>query len=290
MLCDAARDRLLTADDPARPAADLAAHLVECPACREFAAELRQLESAVRAYPTPASAIARRDTFLTNLSPAPRVLRARHIVAAFAALAAAVVIAVVTVALLRPEPSTDEPNQMVAQAGPAVVSDLVEWNLALTQTEQQVDRAKMVRERMPDMTGAIRRTAMSADDRALAEQLLANARKLGYADDPVDEAEIFHEISDTLLTRLDATADNPEQAETYARLYSQVVHRGVDHNLTRAEKQELRADKKARVQELRQAKKKQAAKADALVERIPPAAQEHVRPKAKPKGQKSVSK
>jgi hypothetical protein len=218
------------------------------------------------------------------------VLRVRHIAAAFAALAAAVVIAVVTVALLRPEPSPDGPNPMVAQACPDVVSDLVEWNLNLTQTEQPADRAKMVRERMPDMTGAVRRTAMSADDRALADQLLANARKLGSADDAVDEAETFHEMADTLLIRLDATADNPAQAETYARLYSQVVHRGVDHNLTRAEKQELRADKKARVQELRQAKKRQAAKADALAERIPPAAQEHVRPKAKSKGQKPVSK
>lgn len=288
MLCDAARDRLLTADDPARLPADLAAHLQECPRCRQLAAELAGLEAAVRSYPTPAAALARRDAFLTTLSPTPlRTVRPRHILAVFAALAAAIVVAVVTVAVLRPESQPEGPPQLVADHG--VVSDLVEWNLKLTETDPG-DRATLVRERMAGLQAAVMGAKLSTDDRALADQLLAYGRKLGYADDPVDEAETFHEVADTLLTRLDATADDPNQAETFARLYSQVVKRGVDHNLTKAERQELRADKKSRVQELRQAKRKQAAKADALAKRIPPAAQEHVRPKAKAKGQKSVSK
>jgi hypothetical protein len=291
MHCDAARDRLLTADDPARPDADVAAHLADCPGCRALAAEIAGLEVSVRAYPTPPTVLARRDAFLTKLAPTPHWhLRARHIAAAFAALAAAIVVAVVTVAALRPIPSPNGSNQVVAQADPAVVADLVEWNLKLTETERPAEREKLVRERLPELQTAVQTAALSPDDRAFAEQLLAYGQKLGDATDAVDEAEGFHEMADTLLTRLDATADEPAKAETFAKLYSQVVFRGVDTNLKRAERLELKAEKRARLQELRQAKKKQAAKAEALAKRIPEPAREHVRPKAKSKAQKSASK
>jgi hypothetical protein len=199
-----------------------------------------------------------------------------------------VVLAVVAVALLRPPPPDGQP-QMVAQADPAVVADLVEWNLKLTEAEHPADREKLVQQ-MAEFQAAVNKATLSPEERAFAEQLLAYGRKLGDGSDAVDEAEGFHALADTLLIRLDATADQPAKAETFARLYSQVVARGVDRNLRRAERQELKAEKQARVQALRQAKKKQAAKADAIADRIPEPAREHVRPKAKPKGQKTVSK
>jgi hypothetical protein len=290
MFCDTARARLLTADDPARPDADLAAHLAACAGCRTLAADLAGLEAAVRSYPTPTAAIARRDAFLTTLAPTPHWhLRFRHIAATVAALAAAVVLAVVTVALLRPTPSPDGQPQMVAQADPAVVADLVEWNLKLTEAEHPAEREKLVQQ-MAEFQAAVNKARLTPEERAFAEQLLVYGRKLGDGSDAVDEAEGFHALADTLLIRLDATTDQPAKAETFARLYSQVVDRGVDRNLKRAERQELKAEKQARIQELRQAKKKQAARADAIADRIPEPARDHVRPKAKPKGQKTVSK
>lgn len=283
MLCDAARDRLLTADDPARPDADLAEHLDGCESCRALAADLAGLEAAVRDWPTPPSVVARRDAFLTGLAPTvpPRV-RVRHIAAAFAALAAMVIVAVAAVAVLRP-PRPDAPA--VVQGDPALVEDLVEWNLKLTEADEPADRTKLLRDRLPELQAKVESARLSADDRVLAEQLLAHGQKLGSGTDPVDEAEGFHDLADTLLVRLDTAADDPSRSVALAKLYSQVVDRGVDVNLERADRQILKADKQVRVQNLRKANKKQAAKAAALAERISETAREQMKgAKGKGKG------
>lgn len=283
MNCDAARDRLLLSDDPARPDVELTEHLAACQACRSLAAELAGMEAAVRAYPTPPAVLARRDAFLAQLPATfPRPIRVRHIATAFAALAACVVVAVAAVAVFRPTPP-DTP--VVAQAPPTVVEDLVEWNLKLSEADEPADREKLVRDRLPDFEAAVASAPLSAADRALAEQLLAQGRKLGSATDPVDEAEVFHGLADTLLVKLDTSADDPARSVTLAKMYSQVVDRGVDRNLERAERQALRAEKQARVQDLRRAKKKQAARAAAVAERIPEPAREQMKPvRGKQKG------
>jgi hypothetical protein len=289
MNCDAARNRLLTSDDPARPDADVAGHLDGCPSCQSLAADLAGLEESVRALPVPSTVLARRDAFLTNLASAgPRPIRVRHIAGAFAALAASVVVAVAAVAVLRP---THPDTPVVAQANPTVVEELVEWNLKLSEADEPADREKLVRERLPDFEVAVASAPLSADDRALAEQLLAQGRKFGAAGDPVDEAEAFHVLADTLLVKLDTSASDPDRSVTLAKMYTQVVDRGVDRNLERAERQALRAEKQARVQELRKAKKKQAARAAAVAERIPEPAREHLKGiKARPKASGKLPK
>jgi len=283
MNCDAARDRLLTSDDPANPDADLSEHLAGCAGCRALAADLAGLEAAVRAYPTPATVVARRDAFLTTLAPAPpRPVRVRHIAAAFAALAACVIVAVAAVAVLRPPPP-DTP--VVARANPSVVEELVEWNLKLSEADEPAYREKLVRDRLPDLQAAVESARLSADDRALADQLLAQGRKLGSGADPVDEAEAFHVLADTLLVKLDSSAGDAARSVSLARMYSEVVDWGVDRNLERAERQALKAEKQARVQDLRKAKRRQAARAAAVAERIPESAREHMKgTKSKPKG------
>jgi hypothetical protein len=66
-------------------------------------------------------------------------------------------------------------------------------------------------------------------------------------------------------------------------MYSQVVDRGVDANLARAEGLALKAEKQARVQNLRKAHHRQAAHAAELADRVPEKAREHVRPN-RPRG------
>ncbi|HEX3151845.1 MAG TPA: hypothetical protein VHR66_27485 [Gemmataceae bacterium] len=269
MNCEAARDRLLIADNPARVDADLAEHVAGCAACSQMVGDLVRLESAVRSYPMPATVLIRREVFLTNLKPMPaRQIRARHLIAAFATIAAAIIIGIVTVALVH-NPQPDDGRATVAQARPAVVEDLVEWTLLLTESEVPAEREKLVRERLPELQAAVQRADLSVEDRAFAEQLLAHGRKLGEGADPVDEAEAFHGVADTLLVRLDTSAQDPSRFGFYAQLYSNVVDRGVETNLKKAEKQALRAERQARVQELRKANKKQAARVADLVERMP---------------------
>lgn len=284
MLCDTVRDRLLTADDPARPDADVAGHVAGCAGCSQLVADLARIEAAVRAYPISPSVLARQDAFLAGLTPTPaRQVRVRHLAAAFAALAAGIILVVGMVALSR-DPVPDGPTPTIALANPEVVEDLVEWNLRLTASEAPAEREQLVRERMPALQAAMWKADLSVDDRAFAEQLLAHGRRLGQAADAVDEAEGFHGLADTLLVRLDTTVEDPTRSVFYSRLYSQVVDRGVDVNLKRAERLSLKAEKQARVQDLRKAKKKQEAQAAALAERMSAARDTAKGGKSKAKG------
>lgn len=70
MTCDAIQNRLLALPDPARPSADLRAHLDACPACRAVQAEAVRIERAVKRMPVPSSE-ARKLAFLDSLDIGP---------------------------------------------------------------------------------------------------------------------------------------------------------------------------------------------------------------------------
>jgi hypothetical protein len=271
---------MLLADDVAHPTPELATHLTECGACRKLAAELIGIESAVRACPTSRIAISGRDAFLTQIAATPRRSRGRHRqIMAFAVLAASLVIGIGLAALVQPHPRTKQPSPVaVASAKPTVVEDLVELNLRLTEAEAPAERQKLVREQLPRYQAAVQTTNLSAEDRSFAEQLLVSAKKMGESTDPIDEAEVFHGLADTLLVRLDTMADDADRSEFYAKMYSQVVDRGVEVNLDRAERQAQKPEKQARVRNLKKAKHRQEVKAAALAERMHEKAREHVRP------------
>jgi hypothetical protein len=291
MHCSAARDWLLMADDVSRPTAEVSAHLADCPACQKLVAELTSIESAVLAIPTPEIAIAGRDAFLAQIAPTPRPRRRRgdrRLVTALAVLAASLVIGIGLAAWMQPRPKDSGTGQQaVAQAKPAVVEELVEWNLKLSEAEVPTERQNLVRERLPQLQAKLQTSNLTTEDRAFAEQLLVHAQRMGEAADPVDEAEAFHGLADTLLVRLDTMVDDPDRSEFYAKLYSQVRDRGVEANLDRAERLAQKAEKQVRVQNLQKAKNKQEAKAAALAERMHEKAREHIKPtKPKAKGAK----
>jgi hypothetical protein len=275
------------ADDVSRPTAEVSAHLAGCAACQKLVADLTAVESAVRAVPTSEIAIASRDAFLTRIAPTPRPRRRRgyrRMAAAFAVLAASLVIGIGLSAWLPQRPKDNgQRQQAVAHAKPVVVEELIEWNLELTEAEIPTERQQLVRERLPQLQAKIQSSNLSTEDRAFAEQLLVHAQRMSEAADPVEEAEAFHGLADTLLVRLDTMVDDPDRSEFYAKLYSQVRDRGIDANLHRAERLVHKTDKQARVDKLQTAKNKQEAKAAALAERMHDKARQHIKP-TKPKG------
>src|SRR5262249_42728682 len=161
---------------------------------------------AVRACPTPEIAIAGRDAFLTRIAPTPRPRRRRGnrpMVVASAVLAASLVIGIGLAAWMQPRPNGNLPDQQaVAQAKPAVVEELVEWNLKLTEADVPTERQKIVRDRLPQLHAKVQSSNLSTEDRVFAEHLLAHAQRMSEAADPVEEAEAFHGLADTLLVRL----------------------------------------------------------------------------------------
>ncbi len=286
MQCSAARDWLLMADDVGQPTPDVASHLTGCMACQKLVSDLTGIEIAVRRSPTPPRAISARDAFLVRIAPMPsRKDRIRTTLAVCGVIAATLALAVCLVVLVPPRPQTEQPEPALAQNNPAVVEDLIDWNLRLTEADAPADRQQLVRDQLPVFQASVRTTNLSKEDREFAERLLTEGRRLGETTDPLDEAEMFHGLADTLLVRLDTLASDPDRSEFYARLYSKVADRGVDENLDRAEKTSLKAEKLIRVQNLTKARNKREAKAAALAERMTGKAREHVKPKkAKAKG------
>ena len=64
MNCDACRQHLLMSEDPESPALDVAGHLAECLACRDWQHQLTHIENNVRLLPVPASSP---DAFIDKL-------------------------------------------------------------------------------------------------------------------------------------------------------------------------------------------------------------------------------
>src|SRR5262245_3161871 len=64
MNCDACRQHLLMTEDSETPALDVAGHLAECLACRDWQHQLTHIENNVRLLPVPASSP---DAFIDKL-------------------------------------------------------------------------------------------------------------------------------------------------------------------------------------------------------------------------------
>jgi hypothetical protein len=248
MDCQEARTKLLQADDP-RPgrcgSAPLAAHLRTCTACRRLAAKLIRLEEAWQALPVPARAQQAREAFLSRL-PAQRVARRLAAVPArwhfapprwaiAASVAAAVAVVVLGTWLLASKPPTIILRE--GQATSKIVDRLLGWNLALTQLDSPAERAQLYNAQAPTLKATLQEAALLADDRDLAETLLANASWLAEHDDPVAEADRFNDVADKLLAQM-RTATDANDFQRVARLtdlYGQVAEHGIAANLKRAE-------------------------------------------------------
>lgn len=74
MTCDAIRNRLLAEPNPAQPAAELRAHLIDCGSCREFLTRYESVAAQIIALPAPQSELAK-IAFLDSLGNAGPILR-----------------------------------------------------------------------------------------------------------------------------------------------------------------------------------------------------------------------
>ena len=78
MTCDVYQNRLLALPNPAKPSAELRAHLNGCPACRAVQAEAVRVEALVTRLPVPSSE-ARKAAFLESLTIDGPVIRSKPV-------------------------------------------------------------------------------------------------------------------------------------------------------------------------------------------------------------------
>jgi hypothetical protein len=235
MDCRQVQDWLLDADDPrpercAVPA--VAEHLATCAACQACAADLIRLQEAWRGIPLPASADAARQAFLEQL-PRPTLpfVRPKRRLRVLRQLVAAVLLLGLGLgawALLAPRE---------AHAAPAVIEELVDWNIELARAASPDERSHVYAAREGDLKQNVSRAPLPEADRALANLLLDNGTWLATHDDPIAAAERFSAVADKLAERLQAANARKEHklAVSYAKLQGLVAEHGVADNLTRAE-------------------------------------------------------
>jgi hypothetical protein len=110
-----------------------------------------------------------------------------------------------------------------------VVERLVDWNLSLARTPLPADRDRLYAGQAESLQDKVRRTALPAEERGLAESLLENAPWLARNDDPLAVAGLFHDVADQLLTRMGTAIRRGDEARAgqYARLYRRVEESGI---------------------------------------------------------------
>ena len=232
MDCRQARDWLLQADDPLHGPPEATSHLAGCADCRLLANDLVRLEANWRAIPAPATVEVSRERFLDRLAR-PRTLPAPERRLAGSprrwAVAALLLIGLGAASwFLFPTPQ--------AAAAPAVIDQLIDWNLDLAEAPTPADRSRLFA-RQDSLKAAVVRTRLSPADQELAHMLLDNGAFLSENDDPVAEAERLSSVADHLVERLQTAADKKDQPtlKRLVHMQQRVALRGVNPKLAQAQ-------------------------------------------------------
>jgi hypothetical protein len=167
-----------------------------------------------------------------------------------------------------------------------VVERLLDWNLDLSESRAPDQRQRLYAERAAELTTALREAVLPAEDRELADALVASGSWLTGNDDPAAEADRFNDLADRLLALIDA-ATGEKDARRLRRLadsYRRVAERGVRANVERAELSgPLTAKRLKKLERARQRDAKRAEKLAALLERAPRAARKEIRRALEPR-------
>jgi hypothetical protein len=279
MDCRAARDWLLQAESPGdwltEPEGP-AGHLRDCPRCRTLALDLQRLESDYRDHPLPAGWEQAREAFLARMpiplssAASPRRRRRRRW-----ALAAAVLFLVSGgVYLCWPE------SPPVGQEPPAdVVERLIDWNLALTHSEDPAGRRQTHDNEAPQLRSAVAEADLPDDDRDLAESLLASGEFIAVQTDPMDQVDRFNDLADKLLAQIDSatTRKDAKKLKRLANLYRRIAEQGIHANLDRLEEGALNPQRAKKIERLMRRETDRANRLMVLLDQVPRASRKDLR-------------
>jgi hypothetical protein len=247
MNCDACRQHLLMTLDPESPALDVAGHLAECLACRDWQHQLTHIEDNVRRLPVPASSP---DAFVNKLlGGAPMSASPSGVPNGDANNPGASHPGAAAPALLpfpapeAPVPSTAVPwapkrrwliiGGSVAAAGVLIAAGILLGNLVSGALRPQDNVAQNNDRPLADNAKAPEKPGPDGKDpgprKTLVDVLMASNLELAEAETPRDRVEELAKIARALhgqtakLVRAGAT----KEMERLAALYARVIREGV---------------------------------------------------------------
>ncbi len=199
MDCELAQQQILMADDPAADvaaSAALSAHVKECQACAELLARTQKVAVGTKYLPAGPKTEPS-EAFLAKVrqaakAPAETMQRWRppHRLWMPRAAAAALIVAIGLLAL-----SLCLFNSKPAR-GDMLLSELVQWNLQLSQANGAKARAELYQAHVDQMEKRVKEASLTQAERALAEKMLTTAKSQSSNDDPLDNAARLEQLVD----------------------------------------------------------------------------------------------
>jgi hypothetical protein len=122
-----------------------------------------------------------------------------------------------------------------ARATPDLVERLADWNLELTEAPRD-ERNRIYDEQAVKLRATLAKTALTPEDRKLAETLLEGASLLTRQDDPMAQADYFTGLADQLVAQIEVAtnAGDEKRIVQLADIYGRLTEVGVDANLEKA--------------------------------------------------------
>jgi len=115
-----------------------------------------------------------------------------------------------------------------AEAEPALVDRLVEWNLTITSAPSDAEREKEYRTGSSEFTRELATAKVPPDERPLAIALLEDARTLAATDQPLESAEQLDRMSEKLLAWIGSNPQlDPKRAKAMEQHYLRLVERSL---------------------------------------------------------------
>jgi hypothetical protein len=235
MTCDAVREWLLDEAEPANGKSfpvEVIEHCRCCDTCEAIRTGLVDLEQRWRARPVPSAAESSKAAFLDRLAQpptpasAPKARPSRRKVFWGSAVAAVLFVgAGLAILLFGPSRS--------AEARPDVLDQLIDWNLEISEAPSAVDRQRLFSERHEALKQSLGKAKLNSDDRALAEDLLANGAWMAQNEDPVEELNRFDSVASQLLDRVDASAADPVRSDRFAKQFRRINERAIERSMER---------------------------------------------------------
>jgi hypothetical protein len=215
MNCELCQRRLLADPDPNNPAADVAAHLADCPACREGQRRLTFIEDQVARLPVPPSdAMA---PFIQHLvheplpfaPPATQPLRRpawRRLTLGLGGMAAA----------------------LAVMAGGVLLGSIL-WRSLHGNRETTVAAKSEKKADLPAMATNAATGTPSSGAGALVDRVMDCDLRLAQAATPRQRVETLADLADALRDEAQALgqASAPEVLDSVAQLYGKVIREGV---------------------------------------------------------------
>jgi hypothetical protein len=239
MNCERAQEAILLSDKPAEilSAADseLGRHVAACAVCQAFLQRLARVEAMAGRLGLPANSEAARAEVLANINQRMRMPERRLLLRPMwiNAVAAVLVVGIGVGIWIQKTYLTPSQQQQVAQ-GPAVMDQLLDWDLALADAQAPQERQDLYSAQAATLQTAVQTASLNDEDRRFATTLLENGAWLSRNHDPVERTEKFCDLADLLVGRMDtAAAANDEQTVQRLGKHYGRVQKGIGANLAR---------------------------------------------------------